>query len=317
MVLNPGSSSSCAGGSSISGNGFSRNSASSPPSRHSAACCARWAIASFRLAPAITPRPRAQSIFRRVGLRLLELKLQLVEQPRRALEQGHDPAAATFDLKIEMRDQRATLRQFRDGRHGARLLRAPVRSRAAISAAFSASRSSGSGERSGQRHGKIKIAKIGRLRRPFCVYSANFLLSDRQWNAMSLAACADRCPTATSESWAVEIVTVPSANDGHRNRPRSNRFENRHKPWPSLQPNQRPRGGREKRTRWPESGSRLNVSRTISARPSKSCAPVGVWFRPLAGAHRAPHSRSKSSPPERLDDPGQRRRIESAPTRIR
>jgi len=33
-----------AGGSSISGNGFSRNSASSSPSRHSAACCARWAI---------------------------------------------------------------------------------------------------------------------------------------------------------------------------------------------------------------------------------------------------------------------------------
>ena len=52
---------SCAGGSSISGNGFSRNSASSSPSRRSAACCARWAIASFRLAPAITPRPRAQS----------------------------------------------------------------------------------------------------------------------------------------------------------------------------------------------------------------------------------------------------------------
>ena len=41
---------SCAGGSSICGNGFSRNSASSSPSRHSAACCARWAIASFRLA---------------------------------------------------------------------------------------------------------------------------------------------------------------------------------------------------------------------------------------------------------------------------
>jgi winged helix-turn helix protein len=52
---------SCVGGSSIFGNGFSRNSASSSPSRHSAACCARWAIASFRLAPAITPRPRMRS----------------------------------------------------------------------------------------------------------------------------------------------------------------------------------------------------------------------------------------------------------------
>ena len=50
---------SCAGGSSISGNGFSRNSASSSPSRHSAACCARWTIASFRLALAITPRRKA------------------------------------------------------------------------------------------------------------------------------------------------------------------------------------------------------------------------------------------------------------------
>ena len=63
-------------------------------------------------------------IFRRVGLCLLEPKLQLVEQPRRALgARSVNRAPQLFDLKIEMRDQRATLRQFRDGRHGARLLR--------------------------------------------------------------------------------------------------------------------------------------------------------------------------------------------------
>jgi hypothetical protein len=51
---------SCGGGSSISANGFSKSSASSSPSRPRAGCCARWAIASFRLAHAIMRRPRAQ-----------------------------------------------------------------------------------------------------------------------------------------------------------------------------------------------------------------------------------------------------------------
>ena len=63
-------------------------------------------------------------IFRRVGLCLLELKLQLVEQPRRAPgARSVNRAPQLFDLKIEMPDQRATLRQFSDGRDGARLLR--------------------------------------------------------------------------------------------------------------------------------------------------------------------------------------------------
>ena len=49
-------------------------------------------------------------IFRRVGLCLLELKLQLVEQPRRALgARSVNRAPQIFDLEIEMRDQRATL----------------------------------------------------------------------------------------------------------------------------------------------------------------------------------------------------------------
>ena len=64
-------------------------------------------------------------IFRRVGLCLLEPKLQWGEQPRRALgARSVNRAPQVFDLKFEMRDQRAaTLRQFRDGRHGARPLR--------------------------------------------------------------------------------------------------------------------------------------------------------------------------------------------------
>ena len=68
----------------------------------------------------LTPKVR----FSCVGLWLLELKLQLVEQPRRALgARPIDRAPQLFDLKIEMRVQRATLRQFSDGRDGARLLR--------------------------------------------------------------------------------------------------------------------------------------------------------------------------------------------------
>ena len=105
-------------------------------------------------------------IFRRVGLRLLELKLQLVEQPRRALgARSVNRAPQLFDLKIEMRDQRATLRQFRDGRHGARLLRR----------SFGPRRNQRRFQRIEvvRKRGKIGVHeftwnhKIGRLRRPF------------------------------------------------------------------------------------------------------------------------------------------------------
>src|ERR1700735_4983570 len=63
-------------------------------------------------------------------LRSLERKLQLVEQPRRAF--GARPVNRPpqfFDLKIEMCNQRATLRQFSGGRDSARLLRRNFRSR--------------------------------------------------------------------------------------------------------------------------------------------------------------------------------------------
>jgi hypothetical protein len=43
-----------------------------------------------------------------------------------------------------------------------------------------------------------------------------------------------RRPTTDRKAGPSRIVTFPSADDGHRNRPRSNRFENRHKPLPSL-----------------------------------------------------------------------------------
>ena len=50
-----------AGGSSISAKGFSRGSVSPSPGRRWAACCARWDIASSRLALAIMTRPPEQS----------------------------------------------------------------------------------------------------------------------------------------------------------------------------------------------------------------------------------------------------------------
>ena len=69
-------------------------------------------------------------LFGRVRLRFLELKLQLVEEPRRAFgARSVNRPPQFFDLKIEMRDQRATLRQFSGGRDGARLLRGSFRSR--------------------------------------------------------------------------------------------------------------------------------------------------------------------------------------------
>ena len=88
-------------------------------------------------------------VFRRVGLRLLELKLQLVEQPRRALgARSINRAAQLLDLKIEMRNQRAPVsrRGSSAGQFGADS--AAASARAAISAAFSASMSSGREERS-------------------------------------------------------------------------------------------------------------------------------------------------------------------------
>ena len=95
-------------------------------------------------------------IFRRVGLGFLELELQLVEQPRRALgARSVNRALKLFDLKIEKRDQRAVIghhgpcaRQFSVDRRSVRLLRR-TSARAAISAAFNASMSSGSEEGSG------------------------------------------------------------------------------------------------------------------------------------------------------------------------
>ena len=112
-------------------------------------------------------------IFRRVGLCLLEPKLQLVEQPRRALgARSVNRAPQLFDLKIEMRDQRATLRQFRDGRHGARLLRR----------SFGPRRNQRRFQRIEvvRKRGKIGVHeitwnhKIGRLRRPFLRFFSRF-----------------------------------------------------------------------------------------------------------------------------------------------
>ena len=114
-------------------------------------------------------RPRWPSLF-------LELKLQLVEQPRRALgARSVNRAPQLFDLKIEMRDQRATLRQFQ---------RRPRR-RTPFSAAASVPRrnqrrfqrvqmlSSGSEARSASTN-HMEITKIDRLRRPFLRFFSRF-----------------------------------------------------------------------------------------------------------------------------------------------
>ena len=56
-------------------------------------------------------------------------------------------------------------------------------------------------------------------------------------------------------------ITAPAATLGHKNRPRSSRFANRHAPWPSCQItfSRSPRRPR-KQNRWPPSGSRCNTS---------------------------------------------------------
>src|SRR5262249_4646146 len=101
-------------------------------------------------------------------------------------------------------------------------------------------------------------------------------------------------PSSKYPSCAGVIVTVRSAAsasavDGHTNRPRSNRFANRHMPWPSchstlIRPPRRPRNT----NRWPLCGLRLSVSCTSSAKPSKplrisvcpvashTCMPLGI-----------------------------------------
>ena len=138
-----------------------------------------------------------------------------------------------FDLKIEMRDQRATLRQFSDSRDGARLLRRSFGPRAAISAAFNASMSSGSEARS------ASTDHMESQNRPFeaplFVILSRFSSIRRPSGAPSLAACANRCRTADRRAGPSRSSPFHRPTMATQDRPRSNRFENRHKPWPSLQ----------------------------------------------------------------------------------
>ena len=165
-------------------------------------------------------------IFGRVGLCLLELKLQLVEQPRRALgaRSVNRAPCSFFDLKIEMRDQRAPLRQFSGWPR--RRTPSPPPLRSAPQSAPLSTRRCRPEARKDRRPRITWNHKIGRLRRPpFCVSSADFSPIRPPSDAMSLAACANRCPTADRKAGPSRSSPFRPANDGHRNRPRSNRFE--------------------------------------------------------------------------------------------
>ena len=53
-------------------------------------------------------------------------------------------------------------------------------------------------------------------------------------------------PSSSIANWAGVTLNLPSAGDGHTNRPRSRRLENRQAPWRSEER----RVGKECRSRW-------------------------------------------------------------------
>jgi hypothetical protein len=75
-------------------------------------------------------------------------------------------------------------------------------------------------------------------------------------------------PSNNIANCAEVIATLPLIGDGHTNRPRSSRFENRQAPWPSHQMifKRSPRRPR-KTNRWPENGSCSKASWARMLRP--------------------------------------------------
>ena len=118
-------------------------------------------------------------IFRRVGLCLLELKLQLVEQPRRALgARSVNRARQLFDLRLRCAISARPCASSATAAT-AHAFSAAASVRAAISAAFNASMSSGSEERSASTN------HMESQNRPFeaplfAFLQPIFLLSDRR-----------------------------------------------------------------------------------------------------------------------------------------
>jgi hypothetical protein len=222
-------------------------------------------------------------VFRRIRLRFLELEFQLIEKARRALRaRSINRAPKLLDFELQMRDQRMVIGGCGPG-----------------AGQFSADRPSLGARRDQRRLQRVDVSGTeGRSastnhmesqNRPFeaplfAVLQQIFLSNRRRTPCLQRHAPIDA--RKQIESCAVEIVTVPLANDGHRNRPRSKRFENRHRPWPSLQRHltrdpRRPR----KTKRWPECGSRFSVSWTIRARPSNPLR-ISVW--PVTSHTRTP-----------------------------
>src|SRR3546814_13218481 len=81
-------------------------------------------------------------------------------------------------------------------------------------------------------------------------------------------------PSTSSASCAGVTTTLPSAGDGHTNRPFSSRLENRQRPWPSHHSTLRrsPRRPRNSNT-WPHQGPPRSVSLPCRARASQPWPP--------------------------------------------
>ena len=179
-------------------------------------CCSAVRSSAAASASAAVPRQFGQR------------QLQLFE-PGAALRRGTEPLPAQpGDLQLQALDLQVEnpLRLLRDRRLG--LGRQP-------------------GLRAGQDH-RVRFGEVGgqrvgggrrpRLNREIAQASCKLALSGSsggESDARSAAASSSLCLPADSASCAGVIVTVPSATDGQRNRPRSRRLANRHRPWPSCQ----------------------------------------------------------------------------------
>ena len=106
--------------------------------------------------------------------------------------------------------------------------------------------------------------------------------SARRAAARACVACARGVNKARSR----EAAREANRRRRHRNRLRSSRLANRHRPWPSLHRHLMRSPLRPRKTnRWPQCGSRFNVSCTISASPSK---PLRMSVCPVASHTRTP-----------------------------
>src|SRR3546814_13340014 len=107
-------------------------------------------------------------------------------------------------------------------------------------------------------------------------------------------------PSNSIESWAAVITTEPVLVEGHTNRPRSIRLENRHMPWPSYQSSltRSPRLPRKANSA-PECGLSSRTCCVITARPP---TPLHMSVAPPA-RHIHVNGASGILPPDRQHPP--------------